>query len=355
MDRISRGIVLCAVAGVVVAGAIVSAGPLNPAAGPVASTYKTLTEVEPRIAINLANTPGDDDSLFKITQPGSYYLTGNISGVAGKHGIEIAASNVTIDLSGFAMTGVAGSLDGITSIDYTLVDITVRNGTVRTWGNQGLDFSNATGVVVESVLVRECAMGIRIGDRARVRLCTASNNSGSGFFLGVSSQVVECTAENNQINGIFASDGSMIINCVANANTGAGIRTNSNAIIRGCVAQLNTSHGVMVHSNTVVSGVVSSANGFGASIGAGILAVGNANRLEDNVCNANDRGIDVDGVQNIIIRNTCSANALNWTFVGGNHYGPIIDRTAVAAPPSVNGNSATEALGSTHPNANFTN
>ena len=52
--------------------ALALAGPLNPPAGPVTSTYKTLTEVEPRIAINLTNTPGDANSVFKITQRGSY-------------------------------------------------------------------------------------------------------------------------------------------------------------------------------------------------------------------------------------------------------------------------------------------
>ncbi len=331
------------------------AGPIAPPAGPIAPTNKPLAEVEPRIAINDTNTPGDADSLFKITQPGSYYLTGNITGVANKHGIEITASNVTIDLGGFVMAGVTGSLDGITSTDSTVADVSVRNGSVRNWGNQGIDiFDNATGVVIEGVLVRECVIGIRLGDRARVRLCTASNNSGSGILVGMSSQVVQCTAENNQTNGIFANDGSSVIDCISNSNTGAGIRTGVNAIIRGCVTQLNTSHGVMILGNSLVSGVVSAKNGAGASLGAGILATGNANRIEDNVCNGNDRGIDVDGLQNIIIKNTCSGNTLNWTIVGGNHYGPIIDRTAVAAPPSVNGNSATEALGSTHPNANFT-
>jgi hypothetical protein len=35
--------------------------------------------------------PATPDSLFKIIQPGSYYLTGNITGVVGKHGIKIAA------------------------------------------------------------------------------------------------------------------------------------------------------------------------------------------------------------------------------------------------------------------------
>ena len=57
---------------VVAAATMVSfAGPLDPPAGPVASTYKTLTEVEPRIAINATNTPGDADSIYKVTQPGS--------------------------------------------------------------------------------------------------------------------------------------------------------------------------------------------------------------------------------------------------------------------------------------------
>ncbi len=334
---------------------VCQAGPLAPPAGPVVSTNKTLIEVEPRIAIDATNTPGDGDSLFKVTQPGSYYLTGNIQGVAGKHGIKIAANNVTIDLSGFVMVGGAGSLDGITSTDATVVDVCVRNGSLRNWGNQGIDiFDNATGIVVESVLVRECSIGIRLGDRARVRLVTASNNTGSGITVGFSSLVVGCIAENNQNPGIFADDGSSIIDCIANANTGAGIKTGSNAIVRGCVAQKNTSHGVQILSNTLVTGVASSNNGVGASTGAGILVTGDGNRIEDNACNGNDRGIDIDGIRNIIIRNTCSANAINWTFVGSNHYGPIIDRTAVAAPPAITGNSAASALGTTDPNANFT-
>ena len=95
-------------------GALVAlAGPLSPPGGPVASTGKTLTEVEPRIAVNATNTPGTATSLFKITQPGSYYLTGNITGVSGKNGIEIAASGVSLDLTGFDLSGVPGSLDGV--------------------------------------------------------------------------------------------------------------------------------------------------------------------------------------------------------------------------------------------------
>ncbi len=74
---------------------------------------KSLTEVEPRIAINAANTPGDAGNLFIISQPGSYYLTGNINGVAGMHGIAISASGVTLDLSGFELRGSPGTLTGV--------------------------------------------------------------------------------------------------------------------------------------------------------------------------------------------------------------------------------------------------
>src|SRR6185369_7398513 len=94
------------VAAIVATVVWVNAGNLNPPAGPVASTMKTLSEVEPRIPINATTTPGDADSIFRITQPGSYFLTGNITGVNGKHGIEVAASSVTIDMRGFDLVGV---------------------------------------------------------------------------------------------------------------------------------------------------------------------------------------------------------------------------------------------------------
>ncbi|MCL4222042.1 MAG: hypothetical protein KJZ65_11815 [Phycisphaerales bacterium] len=60
-------------------GLELSAGPPDPPSGPVASSYKTLAEVEPRIAIKATNTPGDANSVFRITQSGSYYLAGDIA------------------------------------------------------------------------------------------------------------------------------------------------------------------------------------------------------------------------------------------------------------------------------------
>src|SRR5690606_35555554 len=102
-------------------------GPLNPPGGPVSSTFKTLSEVEPRIAVNATNTPGNATATFRITQAGSYYLTGNLSGENGRSCIEIATSNVTLDLMGFRILGSGGANDAIVATAGQS-NITVRNG-----------------------------------------------------------------------------------------------------------------------------------------------------------------------------------------------------------------------------------
>src|SRR5689334_4165953 len=101
------------------------AGPLNPPAGPVAPSLKTLPEVEPRTAINSTNTPGDDTTLYRISQPGSYYLTGDITGIPGKASIAIACAQATIDLNGFKITGGGDGID----VYYNCI-FTIKNGVV---------------------------------------------------------------------------------------------------------------------------------------------------------------------------------------------------------------------------------
>src|SRR5688572_18815184 len=73
-------------------------GSLTPP-GPPSPTFKTLQQVEPRAPIT--NLP------FTISQPGSYYLTTNLT--SATTGITIAASGVTLDLLGFELAGVPGS------------------------------------------------------------------------------------------------------------------------------------------------------------------------------------------------------------------------------------------------------
>ncbi|MEZ6165564.1 MAG: hypothetical protein R3B67_14155 [Phycisphaerales bacterium] len=155
--------------GGIAAGAILAgraqAGPLDPPTGPIAPTGKTLTEVEPRIAINSTNTPGDADSMFRIFAPGSYYLTANVIPILGKHGIKVSASGVTIDMNGFMMRGlgtISGTFDAIIA-ESGEERIVVRNGHIENMGRNGINLENATKCTVEHVSVSLCTLsGIRV-------------------------------------------------------------------------------------------------------------------------------------------------------------------------------------------------
>jgi hypothetical protein len=401
--KTTHTVALSVIAAIAGSAALVTAGPLNPPAGPVASTYKTLGEVEPRTIINLTNTPGDTDaspSLFKITQPGSYYLAGNINGVVGKHGIEITASGVTIDLNGFELRGVDGTLAGIATTASGLRNISIRNGSVRGWGGSGVDLfafsvvncdvsrvraaecgsgGQTGGVVLGSrshvtdvVAYLNTGRGIAIGADSVINNCASTNNTGNGIDVGISSTVTACTANNNGNAGISAS-GASITNCTAAGNTGNGFNNGSggsttacvaasnggNGINSGygtvsnCTARLNTLNGIVADSHTSVLNNTCSSNGLSNGNGAGILVTGTDNRIEGNNCLFADRGIDVNGIGNVIVRNTCSGNSINWSIDVGNVLGPILDRTAPGGVV-INGNSATGTIGTTDPSANLT-
>src|SRR5262249_44504328 len=125
-------LVIVAAAGLATFAPHVLAGPLDPPAGPVTSTMKTLVEIEPRTAISPANTPGNANAMFVITQPGSYYLTGNIEAAPGKACILVATSQATIDLNGFAL---GAHTDGIViAADCTFA---IKNGVITGGGDAG--------------------------------------------------------------------------------------------------------------------------------------------------------------------------------------------------------------------------
>lgn len=346
------------------------AGPLNPPAGPIAPTPAQ----EPRTAINATNTPGDLDSVFRITAPGSYYLAGNLTGVSGKDGIEIAASNVTIDLMGFALTGVTGAQDGILA-EGTVNNIIVRNGTVTTWPGDGVDLgSTGQGSLVEGVIassnggrgirssvggvVRACvansnaSIGIELFGNGVATDCSARLNVGSGFASGFGCSFSACSARENEGGGFEIDSGGSAIGCTAQGNGDRGFTCGAGVSITSCSARSNESHGIQVTSNCIVLANTCTSNNTVAGDAGGILA-GSDNRIEGNHCPGNDRGIRATGTGNVVVRNTCGNNSINWDIAANNVVGPILDRRAPASP-AISGNSAPDPTRSLHPNANFT-
>lgn len=208
------------------------AGPLDPPPGPVAATYKTLQQVEPRTPIGPDTTPGDNDaspSTFKITQPGSYVLTSNIAGEPSKHAIEIAANNVTIDLRGFSITGAG--LDGIYAENWSGIEI--RAGFIRSAGADGIDLRFANNARIHDMTVADCAgSGIRLGAAAIIERCTADGCAdgpgAAGILVGQDALVLSCIVRNSgdpaasSATGMLAGARCRVRDCIVSATTASG-------------------------------------------------------------------------------------------------------------------------------------
>jgi parallel beta-helix repeat protein len=248
-------------------------GSLTPPGTP-APTMKTLDQIEPRKEVNATNTPGDGTSLFIISVPGSYYLSGNISGVSGKHGIRITTTDVTLDLNGFVLTGVSGSLDGISVLGGGR-NLAIRNGTVRDWGTEGVDFAFAFYPVLEDLrLYRNGSDGLKSSGGSIIRGCTASYNVGSGFNL--------TSVSGNAGSVIEIADEAVVENCFATGNGGNGF-TIRGATITKCEARLNSGNGISASLPNIASTLT--ACQASANVGDGITA-GDGSTLTN--CTAKD-------------------------------------------------------------------
>lgn len=229
--------------------AVASAGPLHPPQGPITSTMKSLDAIEPRVCVN--DLPGDEGAVVIIDQPGQYFLRADIVGGVGQHGIRVTAQgDVSIDLNGFDLLGVPGSLHGIdmdfgTSVANTRLEVRCPDGTCRSrisgWdtgvhthgvvicvctalavedcGGNGLNHLHAEGVIHRDIATRNClghgtlvsppSAPVRSnGVTNRFRACRAFSNGGSGWSIGARADSYEIDFED----------------CYACGNIGDGVR-----------------------------------------------------------------------------------------------------------------------------------
>lgn len=253
--------------------------------------------MEVRIPINATNTPGDADSLFQITQPGSYYLTGNVTGVSGKSGIKIAlladSPGVSIDLMGFELVGVSGSLNGINATTVNGSNVAVRNGFVSGWGGDGINLFNShstqladlrilsnggKGIYVNSSsTITNCTTesngdnGVSANSGCTISHCTSNGNTKIGILIG-SCTITECSVSNNGQSGINANSGSTVANCSSSGNTSVGIFASGSAVSH-CSAYANGSTGIINDHGTIIECTVNENLGNGISGGLSSLTI----------------------------------------------------------------------------------
>jgi hypothetical protein len=230
-----------------------------------------------------------------ISKPGSYRLTSNLDVTAVPSPqnvtvISITASDVTLDLGGFAIIGgvactasgtpttvacsVTGSGEGVAG-SAGANNVTVRNGTIQGMGRSGVDLPGANILVDAIHTYSEGVAGVLIG----------------------SGTVTRCTVKLCKLSGIIASQGSISGN-TSSYNGTEGIAIPSGSVTNN-VAQSNGNNGIDATGDGIVSLNTLTSNKFGLTLGSNVGYVG-------NVLYGNTSGTVVGGVQ--VGQNLCNGS-----------------------------------------------
>jgi parallel beta-helix repeat protein len=258
---------------------LLAQGSLTPPGAP-AATMKSLDQIEPRTPISALP--------FTITTRGSYYVTGNLAGIAGQHGITIDADHVTLDLGGFALAGPGSgaATNGIRVINAR-TNATIRNGSVHGWGGTGIAVAASASIDLRVEKVRATANGaggILLGSRGTAWQCEASGNLGTGIAGTLTCKVIECTTTGNtgaNSRGIHVGADALVRDCLAMDNGSSGIQAGNACILTGCVAENNGAIGFLaldgstVRDCTARSNVSTGFSGFGRSTLTNCTAMSN--------------------------------------------------------------------------------
>jgi len=260
-------------------------GALTPPGAP-APTMKSLDQVEARtpLVAGQAGVSVAADGAITITQPGSYYLTQNLTITDTADGINVGSNSATIDLNGFIISGTVGHVPnvGIGIMGITGQSVTIRNGHI-VGGGTNAGFFYAIGIqqviqgniLVENVHVRDVRhSGIRltVGEaRNIVRNCSVENAFG-GYGI-VADVVTGCTVRETKLDGIQAA---IVSDCtvIQNWGTGDAIDTMSAAGINGLVIN---SKGQSYAGYGIRGQNVSNSFGSSTTGDTGIYAGGTAN------------------------------------------------------------------------------
>lgn len=205
--------------------AATAAGSLTPP-GPPAPLYKTLDQVEPRAEVRAS---GEVVAPIVISAAGSYYLGADVVAIPDHPAIRITASNVTLDLNGFTVSGNLEVNDG-DGIRIEGANVTVRNGTVRNADGDGINCPNGGPITLINVNAvnnadagASCsAMRVSGGEfsnngstgvgglKVLIADVRAVGNGGSGIVLGSGSAASRSMSDNNQV-GFNCTQGTGLV------------------------------------------------------------------------------------------------------------------------------------------------
>lgn len=282
-----------------------------------------------------------------ITQPGNYILTRNLVGppvAPGLPMIDIQASDVDIDLNGFAMEYQGGTEMVIQALGQK--SIAIRNGSILSGfirvfdgekiiledlrindpgeGNPAIDFDNVTSFAIRRIHVVRAGMeGIRINASNADNSVegTIEDNhiekSGTGIFVANGASV---GILNNRIDQTQGGDAISLRNgnaCMISHNTIASL---DRALRNGIV--LDTCLGCLISENTVYASAQDGIRLVGSrccklfnnivhdvsGIGIALMSTDDGLVLDNVISESGGDGLMVDGMRNHLDRNVMTSN-----------------------------------------------
>jgi hypothetical protein len=286
-------------------------GSLTPPGAP-APTMKSLDQIEARTPISSAP--------YTITQPGSYYLTHNLT-VSSGDGIDITTNGVTLDLNGFTISSTAASATGNgILLNSGWSDITICNGHIRggvtnngsgvysgSGFNSGIycSASPPANVLVSRTSVSGClnfGIFLNTGNSTVVESCTVRTVGSYGInastvksssaldcgFPAISGGQVsdcygQCSGGSEGINAItaqncygYSSSGAGLYaqtaqNCYGSSGTFYGLYASGSAT--GCYGSSSSGTGISAYNAAFCTGSRPSGTAIQATIANGCIAI----------------------------------------------------------------------------------
>jgi hypothetical protein len=241
-----------------------------------------------------------------ITAPGSYRLTSNLI-VPDKDtsGIQVAASDVGIDLNHFAIIRAGcedaatpctaspqGAGSGVFRMLFSHRGISVKNGSITGMGSDGL----------------------RLGDQAHVSNVRVRWNGGTGMFTGDDAVLSGNIVYSNGLGGIVAENGAIISGNTVSGNGADGIGSNNGSAVLGNTVYQNGSNGIVTSTGSTIIDNTAFGNGT-ITTADGIKAFSGCTIRGNNVRGNSGYGLRLTNVESPYSDNVVTGNATG-TVIG---------------------------------------
>jgi hypothetical protein len=250
-------------------------GNLIPPPGAPAPVMKTLAQVEARTPLE-PGAPGVvfTNGTYWVTQPGSYYLTGNLTATNNMSSsfIALTVDNVTLDLNGFTIFGTNGNLGAAIEGDgygYRVINGHIVGGTTQMNGaftENGFTygvylFSGSVNQGTDSLVSGITVLGTR--DRAiwaslnsSIESCITDTSGAEGIIGGT---ISNCRAVNALLDAIT---GTTVLNSIGKSFTGRGIEGYESSRAENCLGESVSNAGISVGNALNCRGVSISGKGL---------------------------------------------------------------------------------------------